>query len=219
MTKAFVVGHGAPKDDPHGEPVVLEPWALPRSANPAGGLIASLTTSCATRASTSVTGPANGIRVLSSERACGGCRRRSGREAVPALLDVEGVGVNWMLWSRGGVRIVSHPGGTNGQQSAFSLVPERGFAVTVLTNAELGAMLGFEATDWALERFLGLPRPALTTVPARPAQLAEYSGEYVLPVSSETIRIRQEDGALHLGSSQWLVAGQPRDRVAAALRR
>ena len=52
MTEAFAVGHDVPQDDPDGEPVVLEPWALPRSANPAGGLIASVPMNCATRAST-----------------------------------------------------------------------------------------------------------------------------------------------------------------------
>src|SRR5215212_6123848 len=57
------------------------------------------------------------------------------------LLDIDRVGVNWELWNRGGERIVSHPGGTNGQQSGFTLVPERGFAITVMTNATAGAKL------------------------------------------------------------------------------
>ena len=149
---------------------MLEPWALPRSANPAGGLIASLNDELRYARFHLGDGTANGTRVLSPE----GMRRMQtplGLWQYP-LLDVEAVGVNWMLTSRGGVRIVSHPGGTNGQLSAFVLVPERGFAVTVLTNAELGARLGVEATDWALQRFLGLPRPALTPRPLSPDQLA-----------------------------------------------
>ncbi len=42
MTEGFAVGQGLPPGDPAGEPVVLEPWALPRAMNPPGGLIASL---------------------------------------------------------------------------------------------------------------------------------------------------------------------------------
>jgi hypothetical protein len=131
--------------------------------------------------------------------------------SVPGLGEIrlDGVGVTWMLWSRGGVQIVSHPGGTNGQQSTFSLVPERGFAVTVLTNAQAGLLLGFEVTNWVLDRFLGLEPPLLATGPVDPARLAEYAGEYALPDRSETIRIRQEAGALHLVTfSPLLVPGQ-----------
>jgi hypothetical protein len=128
--------------------------------------------------------------------------------SVPGLgaIRLEAVGVNWMLWRRGGVRIVSHPGGTNGQQSTFLLVPERGFAVTVLTNAQAGIVLGFEVTNWVLDRFLGLEPPVLATVPVDPARLAEYSGEYAIPDASETIRIREENGALQLATSSQLLA-------------
>src|SRR5215212_1492659 len=195
MTKAFAVGHGAPPDDPRGEPVVLEPWALPRSANPAGGLVASLTDELRYARFHLGDGTANGTRVLSAESMRRMKTPLGPGGSVPGLGEIrlEAVGVNWMLWSRGGVRIVSHSGGTNGQQSTLSLVPERGFAVAVLTNAQAGILLGFEVTNWVLDRFLGLKPPALATVPMDPARLAEYTGEYSLPDASETIRIRDEN--------------------------
>src|SRR5215212_3233377 len=161
MTKAFAVGHGAPPDEPHGEPVVLAPWALPRSANPAGGLIASVNDMLRYARFHLGDGAANGTRLLSAESLRRMQTPLGPGGSVPGLGEIrlEAVGVSWMLWSRGGVRIVAHPGGTNGQQSTFSLVPERGFAVTVLTNAQSGLLLGFEVTDWALDRFLGLQPP------------------------------------------------------------
>jgi CubicO group peptidase (beta-lactamase class C family) len=67
MTEAFAVGHGAPPDDPNGEPVVLAPWALPRSANPAGGLIASLSDELRYARFHLGDGTANGTRVLRAE--------------------------------------------------------------------------------------------------------------------------------------------------------
>jgi hypothetical protein len=88
-------------------------------------------------------------------------------------------------------------------------VPEHGFAVTVLTNAQAGLLLGFEVTNWVLDRFLGLKPPLLTTVPVDPARLAAYTGEYALPDGAQTIRIHEEDGALQLvTSSPLLVPGQ-----------
>jgi len=50
------------------------------------------------------------------------------------------VGISWLMRDIGGVRIVAHGGSMNGQQSAFELVPERGFALTVLTNADAGSL-------------------------------------------------------------------------------
>jgi CubicO group peptidase (beta-lactamase class C family) len=214
MTRAFVVGHGAPNDDPHGAPVVLEPWALPRSANPAGGLIASLNDELRYARFHLGDGTANGTRVLSAED----MRRMQtplGPGGSTPLLVVEAVGVNWMLTSRGGVRIVSHAGGSNGQQSNFTLVPERGFAVTVLTNATAGAILGIEATDWALERYLGLPRPAMTPLSLSPSQRAEYTGDYIVPANGGTIQIREVDGALRL---EWLVPGRSQPEIESSLR-
>jgi hypothetical protein len=107
------------------------------------------------------------------------------------------MGMSWMLWSRGGSRIVSHSGGTIGQQSAFTLVPERGFAASVLTNSQSGVLLAAEVTDWVLERFLGLRSSAPTVIVGR-ARLAEYAGEYAMPDGSQTIRIEEDDGTLHI---------------------
>jgi hypothetical protein len=75
----------------------------------------------------------------------------------------------------------------------------------VLTNATAGAMLWIEATDWALEQFLGLPRPQVTTIAVDRAHLIEYAGEYVVPDGSEMVRVQLEGDTLRLA---WLVAGQ-----------
>jgi CubicO group peptidase (beta-lactamase class C family) len=207
MTEAFAVGHSTPEDDPHGAPVVLEPWALPRSVNPAGGLIVSLSDELRYARFHLGDGMANGTRVRSAESLRRMQTPLGPGGSVPGLGEnrLEGVGVNWMLWSRGGVRIVAHAGGTYGQQSTLSLVPEHDFALTLLTNAQSGLLLGFEVTNWVLDRFLGLEPPLLATVPVDPVCLAEYSGEYALPGAAETIRIREEDGALRLATSAELL--------------
>jgi CubicO group peptidase (beta-lactamase class C family) len=219
MTEAFAVGHGAPPDDPAGEPVVLKPWALPRSVNPAGGLIASLTDELRYARFHLGDGTANGTRVLSAESLRRMQTPLGPGGSVPGLGEIrlEAVGVNWMLWSRGGVRIVSHAGGTNGQQSTFTLVPEHGVAFTILTNAQAGILLGFEVTDWVLERFLGLEPPLLATVPLDPARLAEYAGEYGFPDGSEPIRIREEGGALQLVTASPVLSAAQTD-IALSLR-
>jgi CubicO group peptidase (beta-lactamase class C family) len=207
MTEAFAVGHGPPPDSPDGNPVVLEPWALPRSLNPAGGLVSSLEDQLRYARFHLGDGTVNGARVLSA----GSVRRM--REplgpggTVPALtVPFDAVGVTWQLWRRGGARIVSHPGGTAGQMSAFSLVPDQGFALTVLTNAQRGLQLWFEISDRVLEGFLGLTPPPRAAVPIARERLAEYVGAYAFPDGSQTIRIHEEDDTLRLALSG---PGQP----------
>jgi CubicO group peptidase (beta-lactamase class C family) len=201
MTEAFAVGHGA---SPDGAPVVLKPWALARLANPAGGLVASLSDQVRYARFHLGDGTANGARLLSAA-SLEKMRTPLGPGGTTPLLVVEKVGVNWVLWSRGDTSIVSHAGGTYGQQSDLCLVPAHDFAVTTLTNADLGAILAIEARDWALDRFLALPRatPAPVTLP--PEQLAGYAGEYVFPENEGTIRVSEDGGMLSL---EMFVPGQ-----------
>jgi CubicO group peptidase (beta-lactamase class C family) len=197
ITKAFAVGHDAPPGDPNGAPVVQEPWALARCVNPAGGLVASVADELRYARFHLGDGTANGTKVLSAE---GLERMRAplGPGGSTPLLVVENVGLSWQLRTRDGVTLVSHAGGTYGQQSNLALVPERGFAVTVLTNANAGAVLATEATDWAVERFLGLAPPAMRPVSLPPERLAEYAGEYVVPANGGTIRVSEGGGSLRL---------------------
>ncbi len=214
MTEAFAVGHGAPQDDPGGDPAVLTPWAVPRSAFPVAGLVASVADLLRYARFHLGDGTVDGARVLSPEVIR---RMRTphgpGASLGPNLLD--GVGLAWQLWRVGGTRVVGHGGGGNGQQSALVLVPERGFALAVLSNADAGAALGQELTDWALARFLGLTQPPRATSAAPPQRLAEYAGAYVTGDGSGTFQVGAEGDVLRL---ELFVAGQAEPVLATPLR-
>jgi len=97
------------------------------------------------------------------------------------FVELDGVGVNWMLRpSAEGVRIVQHGGDWAGQHSGFLMVPDRDFAITLLTNSEGGPNLVDElfADDWALQRFAGLHNLPASPRRLTPAQLAPYEGRY-----------------------------------------
>jgi hypothetical protein len=79
-----------------------------------------------------------------------------------------------------GIPVVQHGGDLPGFHSGFLIVPERQFAITMLTNCESGpnliAQLFYD--DWVLRRFAGV-----SNLPAAPrrlsdAQLAPYEGRY-----------------------------------------
>jgi CubicO group peptidase (beta-lactamase class C family) len=97
------------------------------------------------------------------------------------FVELDGVGITWTLRpSAEGVRIVQHGGDWNGQHSGFLMVPDRGFALTLLTNSDGGPNLVDElfTDDWALRRFAGISNlPAVPRV-LSPAELAPYEGTY-----------------------------------------
>ncbi len=177
MTKAFAVGHAPPKDDPEGAPVVSEPWALPRAMHPAGGVISNISDQLRYARFHLGDGMADGTRVLSAE-SMRQMQQPLGPGGALGPLVLDGVGVTWLLTTIGGEPVVMHGGSTYGQQSTFILVPGRDFAITVLTNADAGAVLADGATLWALEQYLGLQNPTPSPIAVDAKQLADYVADY-----------------------------------------
>ena len=197
MAESFVVGHVLPPGA--SEPVVAEPWSLPRAMNPAGGMLASVTDLMqfarlhlgdGTIEGTPIV-DASTLQFMQSELGPGG--------TVPsARSPIEALGVNWLLYDQGGERIVSHAGGANGQLAVLIMVPSQQFALVMMTNAEAGLGLAFEVTDRVMMGMLGLPLPDHAVAPLTPEQQAEYVGKYVTPDGVQTIVVEEQDEGLAL---------------------
>ena len=181
MTRRFAVGHIVYPD----RAGVTRPWRLPRNANAAGGLTSTVRDQLAYARFHMGSGE---DEVISAEI------RRLMR--TPAVDSGPGrwIGIAWMLRDVGGVRVVGHGGATNGQMSAFEMVPERQFAVTVLTNADRGAELHREVVRWALEAYLGVVEDEPQALDLSGERLAEYVGTYRTMLS--TFEVFDEGGAL-----------------------
>jgi CubicO group peptidase (beta-lactamase class C family) len=167
-----------------GRPVPQQPpfYDLPRGFSPFGGLASSVRDQLRYARFHLGDGrvPGGGERLL-TRRSLTAMRSHPGPGGT-LLLELEGMGVTWMLRpSAEGIRIVQHGGDVPGHHSGFLMVPRREFAMTMLTNSESGPALvaEFFANDWALRRFAGVSNlPAVPrTLPAR--ALARYEGRYV----------------------------------------
>jgi CubicO group peptidase (beta-lactamase class C family) len=86
--------------------------------------------------------------------------------------------ITWMLRDIDGTRIVAHGGSCRGHQSGFEMVPERDFAIVVLTNARHGLELVTELGKWAFDAYLGIAERVPDPLPLTAAELAEYTGAY-----------------------------------------
>jgi hypothetical protein len=88
------------------------------------------------------------------------------------------MGLTWFILHAGGHKIIRHGGATNGHQANFTLAPEAKFACVLLCNAERGNELNAEATQWALEHFLGAGYAETPPLVTPVEHLAHYVGHY-----------------------------------------
>ncbi len=171
MTRRYAVGHAGVRI---GEPRVLQPWQLPRSATAAGGVIASVNELLRyARFQLGDGTGASGERVL-SQTSLHAMRqpllRSTGLPDRAVALAWNVIGTN-----------MSHGGGTYGQRAFLSIWPEHKVALAVLTNAPVGEEPVLGAVRWVLEHVIGLPMPQTPVVAVDQAVLDGCVGLYTAP--------------------------------------
>ncbi|MEU4875269.1 serine hydrolase domain-containing protein [Streptomyces sp. NPDC021608] len=187
---------------------VLEPafWPQPRSLAPTGGLISSVRDQLSWARFHLGDGTApDGTRVL-SRKSLEEMRSTPGPGGT-LVVELDGMGVTWMLRPTAqGRRVVQHGGTWPGQISGFMMVPSRGFALTLLTNSEGGTRLRDElfTDDWALNRYAGVTNLPATAMALRGQELAPYEGRYMAQrindegaMEDVVTEMTRHDGRLH----------------------
>ncbi len=184
MTRRFASGHGVGE---HGA-TVLRPWPIGRYAHAAGGLACSVRSLL--RYARFHLGMVSAPTVLSSEAV-----ERMRRVILQKHGSDGRMALTWHLADIDGVETVGHGGGTVGQISSLTMVPERGFALVVLTNAGRGGRLARTVRREAMRAYLGLTDSDPEASEASEAQLARYAGRYSRPFAD--LDLVFEDGALN----------------------
>lgn len=118
------------------------------------------------------------------------------------------MGIGWHLRTMGPIRTASHGGTLGGHILLLEIVPERNFAIAILTNASAGRRLIQDVEREALTSYLGVTyaanqaiahRGLVETLPtatplARQPDPAPYAGTYARP--SNTVVVRAEGNRL-----------------------
>ena len=162
ITRRFAVGHEKSEDS---AAAVARPWAIGRAAHAAGGIVT--TTPELLRYARFW---AEGGDFLSPESV-----HEMTRPQIEVGGNIDAVGLAWMLTDLGDVRLIGHGGGTKGQISWLGIVPDRRFALVILTNHNYGGILTDRVAEVAYESYLGARRPELEPVELDPAP---YLGRY-----------------------------------------
>ena len=192
ITYRVAVGHNNyPGEDGSRPATVARPWALPRNAAPVGTIISTVRDQLRYAHFHMGDGTApDGTRLLSPES-----MRLMQTPRVEAS-NGEHFGIGWFLRDMNGTWQVRHGGATNGQLSAFVLVPSRQWAITILTNADQGRAFNTEITNWALEHYIGYQTPKDDPIDSAPEDLQPYVGRYTGIVVD--LQIVLKDGKLIL---------------------
>jgi CubicO group peptidase (beta-lactamase class C family) len=171
-------------------------WALPRALGPAG------TTACGTAsdllrfARLHLEGgrTPGGLQVLSID-----CIEAMQEPLVPIPWPQPpnpAQGLGWRILDWTGERVLNHNGGTSGQQAFLYVLPERQFAVVVLTNSEAGGVLCNRLLAEVVSACtpVRLPKPIRPQVEMPVVDLTVYVGTYER--LNMRIEIAVEDGKL-----------------------
>ena len=95
--------------------------------------------------------------------------------------DRTSVGLSWMRRDFDGSYLVSHGGGTNGQVTQLTLLPELGFAFAIFTNGELGNQVISVLHKFILKEFAKVEYSLPEEIDSTPEQLAEFTGSASRP--------------------------------------
>jgi hypothetical protein len=192
ITHRVAAGHEAVYEDNSSEkPKIALPWALPRCAAPAGGIVSTVRDQLRyARFHMDGGVTRDGVRLLAAESVA------EMQAPYVAAANGESSGLAWFIRDVPGARIVRHGGATNGQQSAFQMVPARHYACTILTNSDRGSELTQPVLRLALKLWLDVvvedPQPVAIPTEQLARQLAQYEGRYSAPLDDLIVRVEGE---------------------------
>jgi CubicO group peptidase (beta-lactamase class C family) len=187
----YAVGHDGQRPVPHVAANVL----MYRSTVPAGGRTSATAADVLRFARIHMDGgrTPNGETVLSED---GARTMQTPTLPMPSYQEC-GIGVGWLIWEWAGEPCLFHTGGTINQLSWLCALPQRRFAVCLLTNAGTGGLLWRDLSRWVFGTLAGVEPPRQPTPPATPPaiDLHRYAGTYER--LTQRFAIEARDGHLH----------------------
>ncbi|MCU1645059.1 MAG: serine hydrolase [Nocardia sp.] len=183
MTRRFAAGHERGED---GELSVQRSWNGNRANNPGGGISSSVVEQLRWARFHLGDGAAvNGETVLPAELL--DLMKQPTIEMKASTLG-DALGLCWFLRDVDGVRTVGHGGSAFGQFSELLLVPERNFAISIMSNASPDGIPSNQAiVRWALEHYLGVIDKDPEPLAYNESRAQELVGTYEIDAMTMTV--------------------------------
>lgn len=179
MTHRFAVGH-TPDEE---EIKVAQPWSIGRASGPAGGIITNVRDMLNYAKFHLRDGTYNNKKLLEPESL------KKLHTPQVKFAPHNSVALTFWVDDRRAARTMGHGGGTVGQISSFTLVPEHDFSILLVTNSSSGRQFNPKVTNWILKHYLDLDTPELEPMEMTEEQLSEYTGEYLATLSEAKVEV------------------------------
>jgi Beta-lactamase len=171
-----------------GKVQVARPWAIGRAGNGVGGVVSTVRDLLKYARFHMSNGKKNVITGKSLR-----AMRIPQVDAGPRGL----MGITWFIRKVGDLTTYSHGGATNGQHALFCFVPEKDFALAILTNSDDGGILNTEITNYSLELYFNakseLPKP----IQKPSSELQEYAGRYEIGTECFDLKVKGKHLVYH----------------------
>lgn len=175
---SVAVGHEVGGEDGQ---TVADPWPIPRRSNAAGGVTSNVPELIRFAVMHLRNGALGDRRVISEKSALE-------MRTPHATADYGNQrGLAWVIRTMGDLTVVEHGGATNGFMARLILIPEKHYAIAVLTNGEFGSALHNAVTRKAIGQRFGLPISSPTRIALPVDRLQRFVGTYVNPLGDSTI--------------------------------
>ncbi len=176
ITYRFAMGHY----NENKKTFVSRPWAIGRAGNGVGGVVSTVKDLLAYARFHM----GNGNRII---------KRRSLEAMRVPQISAGGrgqMGITWFINKSGPLTRYSHGGATNGQQAMFVFIPEKDFALTLLTNNDNGGVLNNNLVSLALEVYFGIKPTLPKPIKVNASELKEYVGSYRIGTEAFDLKIK-----------------------------
>jgi hypothetical protein len=107
------------------------------------------------------------------------------------------IGLTWFIRDAGELNIVNHGGATHGQIAGLYFVPEKQFALAVLTNSEDGRAITGAALKQSLKVSLDADLRIPSPIESQGEELDKYVGKYELPLLAFELKLEKGQLMLH----------------------
>ena len=172
ITHRFVVGH----DEEDEKVKVARPWPLGRCLYPVGGITCDVHMLLRYGRFHLGNGTTeDGVQVLSQDS-----MRRMQSSQVEIWKDAA-VGLSWHISDWDGLQTIGHGGGTNGQVTLLTLVPEHSAVLVILTNADKGSDLIDDVQRWFMKTYFSAERKEPEPMDSTEEELRAFVGRYERP--------------------------------------
>ncbi len=170
---------------------IATPFQIPRRANPAGGIISSVAEMIRFAEMHIGDGAWGDVRILEPETA------RMMRELQTEADFTRRWGLGWSLREIDGVRAVEHTGATNGFMGRLCVIPERKFALAIVTNGENGGSVHSAIYGHILQQVAGFRRTPPAPVALTREQLVRFEGHFFTGLADILIELDGSGLVMH----------------------